>query len=105
MKKILFILLLSAPASGLFAQDSKPKMHDSSMTHMGNMKKDCVIMKDGKMMMMKGGKMMDMDKDMTMSNGTVCMKDGTCKMKNGKIMKMKEGDKCNMDGKMTKMKM
>jgi len=105
MKKLFFILLLTAPACGLFAQDSKPKMHDSSMAHMGYMKKDCVMMKDGKMMMMKDGKMTNMDKDMTMSNGTVCMKDGTCKMKNGKMMKMKEGDKCNMDGKMTKMKM
>jgi hypothetical protein len=105
MKKLFLILTLSGLTFGVFAQDNKAKTHDSSMTHMGNMKKDCVIMKDGKMMMMKDGKMMDMDKDMTMSNGTVCMKDGTCKMKNGKTMKMKEGDKCYMDGKMKKMKM
>jgi len=105
MKKLICILSLSTLTFGAFAQDSKAKTHDTTMTQMGNMKKDCVMMKDGKMMMMKNGKMMDMDKDMTMSNGTVCMTDGTCKMKNGKTMKMKNGDKCYMDGKMTKMKM
>jgi len=40
-----------------------------------------------------------------MSNGTVCMMDGTCKMKDGKTMMMKEGETCDMDGKMGKMKM
>ena len=99
------MLSLSALAFGAFAQDSKSKASDSTMTHMNSSKKDCVMMKDGKMMMMKDGKMMSMDKDMTMSNGTVCMPDGTCKMKNGKTMMMKNGDKCYMDGKMTKMKM
>ena len=42
-------------------------------------------MKDGKMMMMMNGKMMAMDKDMTMSNGTVCMMDGNCKMKDDEL--------------------
>lgn len=105
MKKLICISSFCILAFGAFAQEGKMKMHDSSMTHMGKMKKDCVMMKDGKMMMMKNGKMMEMDKDMTMSNGTVCMKDGTCKMKNGKTMMMKDGDKCYMNGKMTKMKM
>ena len=45
-----------------------------------------------------------LDKDMTMSNGTMVMMDGTVKMKDGKTMMMKEGDKMTMDGKMTKMK-
>ena len=84
---------------GVNAQVAKPthKMNHSKMTHS---MKDCVMMKDGKMMMMKNGKMMDMDKDMTMADGTVCMKDGTCKMKNGKTMMMKNGDKCYMNGHM-----
>ena len=105
MKSIFLTLLVCAFTFGAFAQDKKGKSHDSTMNHMSNSKKDCVMMKDGKMMMMKNGKMMDMDKDMTMSNGMVCMKDGTCKMKDGKTMKMKNGDKCYMDGKMSKMKM
>ena len=48
------------------------------------------MMKDGTMMMMKKGKMMEMEIDVTMKNGTVCTKDGTCKMKNGKTMIMKK---------------
>jgi|SRR5450631_3792249 hypothetical protein len=102
MKKLFYIFVFSTLSIGAFAQN---KTQDSSMSKMGTTQKDCVMMSGGKMMMMKNGKMMEMDKDVTMANGTVCMKDGTCKMKNGKTMMMKEGDKCYMDGKMKKMKM
>lgn len=67
------------------------------------MKKDHLMMKDGKMEMTKNGKTMLMDKDMTMSNGTEVMTDGMCKMKDGKTMTMKEGDMMDMNGKMSKM--
>jgi hypothetical protein len=43
--------------------------------------KDCCMMKDGKMMCVKDGKTMPMDKDMTMKNGTKCMTNGDCIMK------------------------
>jgi 2-keto-4-pentenoate hydratase/2-oxohepta-3-ene-1,7-dioic acid hydratase in catechol pathway len=62
-------------------------------------------MKDGKMMVMKGGNTMDMSQDMTLTNGTTVATDGTVKMKNGKTMKMKDGDAMYMNGKMEKMKM
>ncbi|MHA4807844.1 DUF6799 domain-containing protein [Flavitalea flava] len=48
---------------------------------MAHKMKDCVMMKDGMMMEMKAGKTKVMDHDMTMTNGTMVMKDGTCKMK------------------------
>jgi hypothetical protein len=64
--------------------------------------KDCCMMKDGKMMMIKDGKKMAMDTDMTMPNGTMVMKDGTCTMKDGTKMVMKEGDRMDMDGNMMK---
>ena len=96
-------------SSGVFAQDNMGGMkmthkHKKTSMHHGMMK-DCVMMKDGKMMMMKDGKSMPMTEDMTMSNGMVCMTDGTCKMKDGKTMMMKNGEKCTMDGKMSGMKM
>lgn len=69
------------------------------------MMKDCCMMKDGKMMLMTDGKMMPMEKDMTMKNGTKCMVNGECVMKNGKKMKMKEGDCMDMSGKMDKCSM
>lgn len=64
--------------------------------------KDCCMMKNGKMMCMKDGKTMPMDKDMTMENGTVCMTNGECVMKDGKKMKMKEGECMDMSGKIEK---
>ncbi len=67
--------------------------------------KDCCMMKDGKMMVMKGGKTMPMEKDMVMKNGTKCMKDGECIMKDGTKMMMKEGDCMDMSGKMCTDKM
>ena len=69
------------------------------------MKKDCVMMKDGKMMQMKDGKTMAMDHDMSFPNGAMIMADGNMKMKDGKTMMLKNGDCVMMDGKMTHMSM
>jgi len=66
----------------------------------GDKMKDCVHMKDGKMMMMKGGKEMAMDKDMTMKDGSKVMTNGTHVMKDGKKMTLKDGDMVMMDGSM-----
>jgi len=60
-----------------------------------------VMMKDGKMMMMTDGKATgSMEHEMTMSDGTKVMTNGTVKMKDGKEMHMKEGQMMMMDGKM-----
>lgn len=63
---------------------------------------DGVMMKDGKMMMMKDGKPAgQMTKEMTMSNGTKVMPDGSMMAKDGgKMMMMKDGQMMMMDGKM-----
>ena len=74
---------------------------DGKIIH-GGVKKDCVMMKDGKMMVMKNGKTMMMKQDMTLGDGTKVMTDGTCMMKDGKKMMMAEGDVMTMDGKMMK---
>lgn len=66
----------------------------------GDKMKDCVHMKDGKMMMMKNGTEMPMEKDMTMSDGSKVTTDGTHIMKDGKKMKLKDGDMVMMDGTM-----
>ena len=60
-----------------------------------------VMMKDGKMMTMMDGKPSGpMEQDMTMSDGTKVMTNGTVKMKDGKEMQMKDGQMMMMDGKM-----
>jgi hypothetical protein len=53
---------------------------------------DCVLMKDGHMMMMTKGKMMPVTKDITLSDGTICKADGTCILKNGKQIKLSNGE-------------
>lgn len=104
MKKV-FILIVAFLITYTANAQTDPKVNNMNHRKMDHSMKDCVMMKDGKMMIMKNGKMMKMEKDITMSDGTVCMVDGTCKMKNGKTMMMKNGDKCDMNGKMGKMKM
>lgn len=63
-------------------------------------KKDHIMMKDGKMMVMKDGKSMAMEEDMKLESGTMVMKDGTFKNKDGKMMMMSNGDMMAMDGEM-----
>ncbi len=100
MATLLAIFLVTV----FFNANAQKHKHSSKMKH-STMMKDCCMMKDGKMMVMKGGKMMPMEKDMMMKNGTTCMTNGECKMKSGKKMMMKEGDCMDMSGKMCTDKM
>ena len=93
-----FLMIIS------FNVNAQHHKHSSKMNH-SKMMKDCCMMKDGKMMVMKNGKTMPMEKDMVMKNGTTCMTNGECKMKNGKMMMMKEGECMDMSGKMCTDKM
>ena len=106
MKKIIVCLValitFSVLNSSVFGQEKKM---DSKMGKMNGKMKDCVMMKDGKMMVEKGGKTMPMDNDVTMSNGTVVTPDGSVKMKNGTTKMLKDGDCVYMNGKMSSMKM
>jgi hypothetical protein len=65
--------------------------------------KDCIMMKNGKMMVMKGGMSMMMMGDSTFKNGTMVMKDGTVKMKDGTTRLLKDGE-CVVGGKVKMMK-
>lgn len=86
----LLIMVLCFTAKNLSAQtkNDSEKMEDGCM------------MKDGKMMHHKDGKMMPMNKDMTMKNGTKCMTNGECITKDGKKTMLKEGECIDMNGKM-----
>lgn len=101
--KFLPVLFLSGAFTLAQAQTAPTSKPMSGKMEKGQMAMNGCTMKDGKMMMMKDGKMMPMTGNMTMSDGTTCMADGTCKMKNGKSMKMKDGQCMMMDGKMTNM--
>ena len=64
------------------------KIVDKSGHPMG----DCVLMKDGQMMMITKGKMMPIKKDITLADGTICKVDGTCIVKGGKQIKLTNGE-------------
>ena len=59
---------------------------------------DCVLMKDGHMMMMSAGKMSPMTTDVTLADGTVCKVDGTCVLKNGEKVKLSNGEGIEVAG-------
>ncbi len=112
-KSIVFAAALIISASA-FSQDSsttRPMGGDSMHHDMGGMgtgmhkMKDCIMMKDGSPMVMKGGQMMPLSQTMTLSNGTMVMSDGTVKIKDGTTKTMKDGDCIYMDGAMAKMPM
>ncbi len=100
MKKILVLLIVSIISTGAFAQHDSTGRMKSGKNMQG---KDCVMMKDGKMMVKKNDQTMAMNSDMTMSNGTVVMTNGTVKMQDGTLMTLKEGDCVYMNGKVGKM--
>jgi hypothetical protein len=104
MKYIFSFLLACFLISFAHAQEKKMDKMNSKMG-MKHKMKDCVMMEDGKMMVMKGGENMAMDQDMTMTNGTMVMTDGTVKMKSGKTTKLKNGDCVMMNGMVTRSKM
>ena len=104
MKKLLVIATALFCSIGCISAQDSSKMHKGMMHH-DKMMMDCVMMKDGKMVQMKGGKTSDLTADMTMTNGTVVMADGSVKMADGKTTTLKNGDCVMMDGKVKKMGM
>ena len=97
MKKALVTLFAITLTLGLFAQDSTNAM--SKMAPNQNMQKhEGVIMKGGKLLMMKNGQTTQLTTDMTLDNGTVVMTNGSVKAKDGSTTTLKEGDYISMDG-------
>jgi hypothetical protein len=62
-----------------------------------------VMMRNGKMMLMKHGKpAMPMEDDLTIANGTVVSADGTVKLKGGREFHMRNGQVMMTDGHLMK---
>ena len=89
------MLALASPA---ICQE-KPKATDTKETKAHAMV-DHVMMKKGKMMIVKGGKSAPMETEMTLSDGSKVMTDGTMVHKDGTKMKLEDGQMLGMDGKM-----
>lgn len=79
------ILSLSFISTGFTADDKE-------------MMKDHIMMTAGKVMLIKEGKSMPLDKELSLSNGAKVMPDGNVTMKDGTKTMMKEGEMMTMDG-------
>lgn len=64
---------------------------------------DLLLMKNGKMMMKKKGRIRPMKEDITIFDGMRVMMDGTVIMTDGIARTMMEGEAMTMDGRMTDM--
>lgn len=63
--------------------------------------KDIVMMKDGKMVILRQGKLLPMDLDMALLDGTRVMTTGAIMRPDGTSRQMLEGEAINMEGEMT----
>ena len=79
IKYVIIFFALFALNTTVNAQTKTKKYNSSNETCKGGLRYDERRQYDDD----EKGKMMEMANDVTMKNGTVCMKDGTCKMKNG----------------------
>jgi hypothetical protein len=95
MKKLALIIFLFTFFGAVKAQDNKKTDHKT---------KDCVIMKDGKMMVIRDGKTTTMDKEMTLSDGTRVMSDGKVMMKDGSTKILRDGESILLESRPGKMK-
>jgi len=131
MKKLFVVFVAIAISAGAYAQtgltngttspkEVKSKQNQNESNNPQDLKKnqnqnmqnnsfdkshpDGVMMQNGKMMQVKNGQLSSLDNDVTLSNGTKIMSDGTCIKKDGTKMTMKEGQHMDMSGNLTPMK-
>ncbi len=98
------VLLLCWSGSVALAQEkeqerNQDKEHYQSGTAHQPMIKDGVMMKDGKMYQVKDGKMTELDKETTLTNGWRVNNDGTVMMGPGTEVQMKDGIAIDEHGK------
>jgi len=84
-------------------QDPARQLQKGKEVRKMEMQPDMVMMKKGKMMMMRHGEMKTMEMVVTMSNGSRVAMDGTITMPDGTTRMMMDGEAMTMDGEMTTM--
>jgi hypothetical protein len=114
MKKIILVLVVFAFTTGAYAQRDSTKVRTNERDFNKTQNKqnkpaikthpDGVMMKKGKMMRVQNGQISALDTDITLSNGTKIMKDGSFTKKDGSKTKIKEGEHLDAAGKVTRIK-
>ena len=90
MKKLILLLVAMTFSFGVYAQEREMP----AKTH--------IMMKDGKMWVMKDGKSSAMDGDLTLNEGTIVSASGKVTMKDGSTKTLENGDAIDMDGVISK---
>ncbi len=115
MKKIILVFVAVAISAGAYAQTDSTSRKMSPRDLNNNLNQnvrnntvdktcpDGVVMQNGKMMKVKDGQTTTLDQEMTMSNGTKIMRDGSCINSDGTTTMMKEGQHMDMSGNMSRM--
>ncbi len=99
MKKLFMCLLVAGAFTTVATAQDSTANGAGKMEKMHGMQ-DCVMMKDGKVMVMKGGQVTPLQSDINLTNGTTVSTSGSVKTADGTTMILKEGDMLGMDGKM-----
>lgn len=101
MKKLIMCLLVAgAFTTAAIAQDSTKSMSSSDKMGKMHQMKDCVMMKDGKLVTMTKDGVTPLTQDLTLSNGTVVSPKGTVTAKDGSTITLTNGQAVDMDGKL-----
>lgn len=97
MKKFIVLLIAMTFSIGMHAQEVKTQTQPAMPL------KDHLMLKEGKMWVMKDGKTTAMTQDMVMSDGTMVSTSGTVtSAKDGTSIILANGDSVDMDGIVTK---
>ena len=104
MKKMLLTIAAILLTCGAFAQtDTQSKTPDQTTKPVKSHRHaNGYIMKDGRMMQVKDGNLMLIEKDITLSNGTVIMADGNYMEKGKPKTILRDGEHVDMDGNVTR---
>lgn len=90
MKKILLTFAVLLLTFGMSAQETPAaKSHRHPNGYM---------MKDGRLMQVKDGNLMLIEKDITLSNGTIIMADGSYQVKGKSKVKLNDGEHIDTNG-------
>jgi hypothetical protein len=98
MKKLILLITVILAGMVTYAQDSNTMYLKTDTSAKVNMK-DYVVMRNGVMMVYKGGDSVAMTSVMTLKDSSTVKQDGTITRKNGDSMKLKEGEGVYMNGK------
>ena len=112
MKKLIFGLAAIAMSVGAYAQhdvtpgktnpqDVKKSQQKTSQKPGDKSHSDGVVMKNGKLMRISSGQKVALDQDLTLSNGTKIMRDGTIVKRDGSRVLLEEGQHIDMLGNLT----